>query len=324
MKRARVIGMVVAVLAVLGGGTWWWLHRAPSDAGWQGWVEADFVFVAADEAGRLEQLSVSEGKRVAAGDALFAMEHALQEADLQAAQAQLAESRARLARIEAAMQRPEEIAVLRASEARAKASADLSEAEYERSKSLVAQGVATRARLEQAESARDRDRAALAEVQRQIEVAGLSGRAEDIDAARRAVSMAQARVESAQTRLKQRTVTAPVAGLVHEVFYRPGEVVAAGRPVVSLLPSANVKLRFFVPQGKLPGLAPDQAVRITCDGCPPNLTARITFVASQAEFTPPVIYSRDERAKLVFRVEALPDQPEALRVGQPIAVFVVP
>ncbi|MGE0425534.1 MAG: HlyD family secretion protein [Reyranellaceae bacterium] len=324
MKRARMIGVVIAVLALLGGGAWWWLHRAPADAGWQGWIEADFVFVAADEAGRLEQLSVREGRRVAAGDALFAMEHALQEADLQAAQAQLAEAQARLARIEAATQRPEEIAVLRASEARARAALDLSEAEYERAKSLVAQGVATRARLEQAESARDRDRAALAEVQRQIQVAGLSGRPEDIEAAKRAVAMAEARVESAQTRLKQRTVTAPVDGLVHEVFYRPGEVVPAGRPVVSLLPSANVKLRFFVPQANLPELAPGKTVRIACDGCAPDLTARISFVASQAEFTPPVIYSRDERAKLVFRVEAIPAQPEVLRVGQPVSVFVVP
>lgn len=324
MKRARVIAVIVVLLAGLGGGAWWWLKRGTSEAGWQGWVEADFVFVAADEAGRLEHLSVSEGRRVEAGAALFAMEHALQDADLSAAQASLAEARARLARIEAATQRPEEIAVLRASEARARAAVDLSEAEYERSKSLVAQGVATRARLEQAESARDRDRAALAEVQRQIQVAGLSGRPEDIEAATRAVAMAEARVESARTRLKQRTVTAPVPGLVHEIFYRPGEVVPAGRPVVSLLPPANVKLRFFVPQARLPGIAAGQTVRLTCDGCPGNLTARITFVASQAEFTPPVIYSRDERAKLVFRVEAIPEQPDALRVGQPVQVLAVP
>lgn len=324
MKRARAVIMAVALLAGLGGGAWWWLRREVIDAGWQGWVEADFVFVAADEAGRLEHLSVSEGRRVEAGAALFAMEHALQDSDLLGARASLAEARARLARTEAAMQRPEEIAVLRAAEARAKAAADFSEAEYERAKSLVAQGVATRARLEQAEAVRDRDRAALAEVQRQIQVGGLSGRPEDIEAARRAVALAEARVESAQTKLKQRTVTAPVAGLVHEIFYRPGEVVPAGRPVVSLLPPANVKLRFFVPQAKLPGIAAGQVVRITCDGCPANLTARVSFVASQAEFTPPVIYSRDERAKLVFRVEAIPEQPEALRVGQPIAVLVVP
>ena len=324
MKRARVIVLVVLVLAAIGGGAWWWLKRGAGDPGWQGWVEADFVFVAADEAGRLEHLAVTEGRRVATGAALFVMEHALQDADLQAAQAQLAESRARLARIEAAMQRPEEIDVLRASEARARAAVDLSEVEYERSKTLVSQGVAPRSRLDQAEAARDRDRAALVEVQRQIQVAGLSGRAEDIEAARRAVALAEAHVESAQTRLKQRTVAAPVAGLVHEVFFRPGEVVAAGRPVVSLLPPANMKLRFFVPQGKVPGIGAGQTVRIACDGCPANLTARITFIASQAEFTPPVIYSRDERAKLVFRVEAIPEKPDALRVGQPVAVFPVP
>ena len=94
--------------------------------------------------------------------------------------------------------------------------------------------------------------------------------------------------------------------------------------MVSLLPPANVKLRFFVPQARRPGIAAGQSVRITCDGCPANLTARITFVASQAEFTPPVIYSRDERAKLVFRVEAAPEQPELLRVAQPVAVYAVP
>jgi HlyD family secretion protein len=324
MRRARVAVLVVVLLALAGGGSWWWLRRAAPDPGWQGWIEADFVFVAADEAGRLEHLSVSEGRRVETGAALFAMEHALQDSDLLGARASLAEAQARLARTEAAMQRPEEIAVLRAAEARAKAAADFSEAEYERAKSLVAQGVATRARLEQAEAARDRDRAALAEVQRQIQVGGLSGRPEDIEAARRAVALAEARVESAQTRLKQRTVTAPTAGLVHEIFYRPGEVVPAGRAVVSLLPPGNVKLRFFVPQAKLPGIAAGQLVRIACDGCPANLTARVSFVASQAEFTPPVIYSRDERAKLVFRVEAIPERPEALRVGQPVAVYMVP
>jgi HlyD family secretion protein len=107
---------------------------------------------------------------------------------------------------------------------------------------------------------------------------------------------------------------------VQQIYFRPGEMVPAGRPVVALLPPANVKLRFFVPEGVLPKVALDETVRVACDGCAADLTARVSFIARTAEFTPPVIYSLEERAKLVFLVEARPQRPEAFRVGQPVSI----
>jgi HlyD family secretion protein len=115
-------------------------------------------------------------------------------------------------------------------------------------------------------------------------------------------------------------MVSPVTGTVQQVYYRPGEMVPAGRPIVALLPPGNLKVRFYVPEAVLPRLAYGDVIKVNCDGCAGDITARISFIASSAEFTPPVIYSREERSKLVFLVEALPNKPEALRVGQPIDV----
>jgi HlyD family secretion protein len=155
-------------------------------------------------------------------------------------------------------------------------------------------------------------------------VKALAGTQKAYDDAQQALREAEARLNSAQTRLARRRVTSPATGIVHQVYYRPGEVVPAGRPVVSLLPPGNVKVRFFVPEATLPQISLGDPVAVNCDNCPPELTARVTFIARTAEFTPPVIYSLEERAKLVFLVEAKPDSPQALRVGQPVRVTRAP
>ena len=115
-------------------------------------------------------------------------------------------------------------------------------------------------------------------------------------------------------------MASPVTGAVQQVYYRPGEMVPAGRPVVAILPPGNLKVRFFVPEAVLPRIAYGDSINVTCDGCDAGLVAKISFISRTAEFTPPVIYSQEERSKLVFLVEALPDQPEKLRLGQPIDV----
>lgn len=140
------------------------------------------------------------------------------------------------------------------------------------------------------------------------------------DDAEAALRTAEARLNSARTRLERRKVASPVAGPVQEVYFRVGEQVPAGRPIVSVLPPGNVRVRFFVPQAQLPRLAVGDLILVQCDGCAAGLEARISFISAQAEFTPPVIYSQEERARLVFRVEALPEKPDALRVGQPVTV----
>lgn len=131
---------------------------------------------------------------------------------------------------------------------------------------------------------------------------------------------AEARLNSAKTRLVRRRVNSPATGTIQEVYFRVGEMVQPTRPIVSLLQPDNIRVRFFVPQAVLPQVHIDDRIAVSCDGCPSGLTARVNFISTQAEFTPPVIYSQEERARLVFRVEATPERPKDLRVGQPVSV----
>lgn len=285
----------------------------------QGWVEADYVFVGPDEAGRVETLNVREGEEVAAGAPLFAVDAEIHAAEVQTASAQVAEARARLARLESAQQRKEEVAVLQAQEKRAQSAVALSAAELQRQQTLASKGIAAQAQLDIANANSDRDKAALEEVRRQITVAGLSSRDEDIAAARQSLAAAQARRGASETKLARRKLASPVNGTVQQIYYRPGEMVPAGRPVVSLLPPGNIKVRFFGAEAMLPKIARGDAVEVTCDGCQP-IAAKVSFIARAAEYTPPVIYSLEERNKLVFMIEARTETPGNLRVGQPVNV----
>jgi HlyD family secretion protein len=285
-----------------------------------GWVEADLVFVGPDEAGRVEALHVREGDTVAAGAPVFALDSDLQQSDLNNAVAQVAEARARLKRLEAAQQRREEVAVLEAQEKRAEAMLQLSSAELERQQTLTAKGVGTQAALDTAKSNFNRDTAALDQVRRQIIVAQLSARDEEIAAARQTLAAAEARRNSAETKLARRKLAAPVSGAVQQIYYRPGEMVPAGRPVLAILPPGNIKVRFFVGEPVLPTIKIGDAIEVTCDGCAQPVAAKVSFISRSAEYTPPVIYSLEERNKLVFMIEARTETPDGLRVGQPVSV----
>ena len=147
--------------------------------------------------------------------------------------------------------------------------------------------------------------------------AGTQKALEDAEATLRT---AKARLNSSQTRLARRKLAAPVSGTVQQIYYRPGEMVPAGRPVLSILPPGNIKVRFFVGEPVLPTIKLGDAIEVTCDGCAKPITAKVSFIARSAEYTPPVIYSLEERNKLVFMIEARPDAPDGLRVGQPVSV----
>jgi len=147
-----------------------------------------------------------------------------------------------------------------------------------------------------------------------------SGSQKAFDDAQANLREADARAKAARTRLTRRELSSPVTGAVQQIYYRPGEMVPAGKAVLSILPPGNVKVRFFVQQAVLPAISLGDTVSVTCDGCASGIAARISFIASSAEFTPPVIFSEEERGKLVFLVEALPEKPEGLRVGQPVSV----
>lgn len=221
---------------------------------YQGWIEADLIFVSPDEAGRVETLSVREGDKATKGAPVFTVDDDLQQADLNVAKATAANTR------------------------RA----------FMRAQTLLNSGTGTQKAFDDAQAA---------------------------------LRQADARLNSAQTRLKRRQAFSPVSGTVQQIYFRPGEMVAAGKPVIALLPPGNLKVRFFVPQAALPKFAIGDAVKVRCDGCAADLAAKISFIARSAEYTPPVIYSMEERAKLVFLIEARPNSPEKLRVGQPVDVL---
>jgi HlyD family secretion protein len=147
-----------------------------------------------------------------------------------------------------------------------------------------------------------------------------AGTQKALDEAEAALRTAQARLNSAQTRLARRKVFSPVAGPVQQIYFRVGEMVPAGKAVVALLPPGNLKIRFFVNEAMLPRLSLGDPIKVSCDGCGNDIAAKITFIARSSEFTPPVIYSLEERSKLVFLIEARTTTPERLRVGQPVSV----
>ncbi|MGE3143326.1 MAG: HlyD family secretion protein [Hyphomonadaceae bacterium] len=268
----------------------------------QGYGEADYIYVAPQDGGVLGALEVKEGDRIAQGATLFR---------LTPDRAQFAAASAR-AEAAAAGARAANAGALAQAVAAAAAQAQLAERDLARSQILFRDGVVSRAKL-------DADRAAAAAAAARLRQA----RAEQ-SAGRGEAGAARAQSGLAAQRLADTSVNAPADGTVERLYHRAGEVVGAGDPVLSLLTPANMKIRFFAPERMLSRLRPGQRIAFSCDACPAGLTGRISFIASEPQFTPPVIYSRQARDTLVYLVEARPDQPGAIRPGQPVDVEIAP
>lgn len=294
--------------------------------GFQGYAEGEFVLVAAPAAGKLEKRWVSRGQEVEAGAPLFTLEQENEKAARREAEERVRNAEARLANIAAGRRKPE-IDAIQAQEAQAAAARELSRRQLKQQEDLFAKNYISASSMDAARANYERDIARVAETEAQIRLARMAiGRDKEIAAAQAEVAAARAVLAQSDWRLAQRAVGVPAAApaktLVHDTFYSEGEWVAAGNPVVSLLPPGNLKLRFFVPETAVGGLKIGQAVRAACDGCNAAISAKITYISRQAEFTPPVIYSREQRAKLVFLVEAKPELADAVRLkpGQPLDV----
>lgn len=295
---------------------------APPAPGWSGYVEGEYVQVASPLGGTLTTLPVQAGQTVAAGAPLFALE-----ADAEAAARDEAAARQQAAQAQARNtdtgRRADEIAVTNAQLAQARAQAALARSELAREQQLVNQGFTSRARLDDLQAALAQAQARVAELEAALRVAQLPARGEERAAARATASAASEAVRQSQWRLAQMARRAPSAGVVADTYYRVGEWVAPGQPVLSLLPAGAVKARFFVAESEVATLKAGDAVMIRCDGCGAAIAAKVTRIATQAEYTPPVIYSNAQRAKLVFMVEARPANAAdgvRLKPGQPVDV----
>lgn len=286
-----------------------------------GVIEAETLRLAGPAAGRLVELKASRGASVAAGETLFRIESPEDSAALAEAQARVAQQAAQLADLEKG-KRPDELAVTAAQLAQARSAQVETQAQWQRERELANQGFVSGTRLDTLTARRDEARARVTELQAQQRVAGLAGRDDARRAAAAGFEASQAQARQLRARLGDKTARAPVAGVVDDTLFRVGEWVAAGTPVVTLLPPAALKARFFVAESELAHIKPGDAVLLRCDGCAAPIEARIRFIAASAEYTPPVIYSREQRARLVYLVEAWPNPADAtkLRAGQPVDV----
>lgn len=287
----------------------------------QGYAEGEFVRVAAPFAGSLTRLAVQRGGQVKAGDPLYSLEQENEQAARLEAEERLKSAEARLANLEKG-RRPDEVAAVAAQLAQAQAGLKLSQAQLKRDEDLAIKNFISRERLDQSRANRDRDQARVNELAAQLRIARLGARSDEIRAAQADVQAARAAVAQAQWRLDQKSIKAPVSGLVQDTYYVTGEWVNAGSPVVSILPPQNIKVRFFVPEPLLGKLRMGQRLQLSCDGCGAALSGSISYIAPQAEYTPPVIYSKDSRSKLVFLIEGRLAPADAVRLhpGQPVDV----
>ena len=303
---------IVALLSLLGIGQ-------PHGTLVYGYVDADYARVAPRDGGTLRELRTARGERVTGGQILFVVDPDNETAARDLSQAKLAQAEAQLEDLRKG-RRPPEIAAIEAQRLQAQANMRFSDAQYGRISRLAVNDFASKDRLDQARSAMERDHQRVAELGAQLEVARLAARSDEIRAAEAAVEMGRANLKQSQWLLGQRMPTAPADALVADTMFTPGEYVPAGAPVVSLIPRGALKLRVFVPEAALATLRMGEELPVRCDGCQAGLTARVSFIAPQAEYAPPVIYSRETRSKLVYMVEARPPIDVELHPGQPVEV----
>ncbi|WP_300164824.1 HlyD family efflux transporter periplasmic adaptor subunit [Solidesulfovibrio sp.] len=311
--RSRLAVLVLACILLAG-------CESGEPRAYQGYVEGEFVYVGGKISGRLDALRVARGDVVSAGQALYVLEHAYETAGVALAEADLRQAEDTLRDKQKGL-RPEEIDQLVADLRRAEAAHALSALEYDRRIKLYGDAVIAKEDLDTSRTTNARYKQEVKELEAKLATGKLPSRVDQIRAAQAAVDAARAALDQARWNLGQMTQAAGVSGLVYDVLHYAGEWVAAGSPVVTLLPPQNVKVRFFVPEAVAGSLAVGQSVEVSFDGGAPA-TATVSYIAPSVEYTPPVIYSQGFREKLVIMVEGrfAPEVAARMHPGQPVDV----
>ena len=312
----RASGIAVAAVPLLFAGC-----AQHSATVYNGYVEGEYVYLASSQPGQLMRLAVARGDSVAADAPMFQLESTNEAAAVAQARRQLQAAQAQQSDLMVG-KRQAELDVIRAQLQQARADASRAHTQLQRDEQQYKDGGIAKSQLDDSRSTAASTAARVSELESQLQVARLPGRGDQIRAQTATAEAAQAALAQAQWKLSQKDVHAPQAGLVFDIMYRAGEWVPAGSPVVRMLPPGNVKVRFYVPEAAVGALSPGRQVRIHCDGCAADISAAVSFVSDQAEYTPPVIYSNERREQLVFLIEARPAPADALKLhpGQPVEV----
>lgn len=288
---------------------------------YDGYIEADFVYAAASATGRIEALEVGEGDTVAEGALVFTLDDGKARAALRAAEAGLAEARAQRENLSTGA-RTAEADVTRAALDQARVAEGIAATRLTRSEALLARGSIAQAQVDDQRAALNEARAQVARLEAELTVQELPARDAQRLAAEAGVQAAQAQLDLARETLAERKVFAPVSGRVDRVFYAAGEVAGAGQPVMALFAPEAMTALFFVPEAERAALTVGAEVALSCEACAQGVHARITRLASDPQYAPPILYTREARDRLVFRVEAQVVEAPAsgLLPGQPVTV----
>jgi len=323
-KLKRTLKFIAFLLLITGVGVafFMWHEPLPSSSAFLGYVEGEYVRVAPSMGGVLLDLPIHRGMNVSAGSPLFVLEQENEIAARDEAQRRYERTKFNLKNLMVG-KRPEEIDVIKEMLAQAEADQQFNILSLERQEKLVTTNSASLESLDRARTAYNRGKARIAELKSQLEVAQLPAREMEIKAAEMEAMAAKDALRQAQWRLDQKSVKSEVGGMVCDTLYVVGEWVQAGSPVAVLLPPENIKVRFFVPQPWLNSLKLGQRVIIKREGHIRDVSALITYISPAAEYTPPMIYSREWRTKLMYMVEARPaEYSDTLHPGQPVDISV--
>lgn len=315
MRQFQILLILVTLVAIL---------PACEDPGNEnelyGYVEAKRIYLAADISGKITQIDFAEGDVIAAGQQIFQLDSLRQQANLNALLARKSVVLAQLADSKIGLQRPEDIQVLEASLEKAEIQSQYASTELSRAKDLVAKKVWPPNKLDSAQTAYDQSQTTIEEIKRSIAAARVPARAGQTNVLVASVKEVDALIEQAQVELDKCAIYSSHSGIIDEIFYRQDEVIAAGQPVLSIIPNDKLIVRFFVPQVMRSKIAINQQIALRADGLDKELSARISFIASQPEYTPPIMLNEKSRKELVYMMEAHLAFDSGLSPGQPLTI----
>jgi HlyD family secretion protein len=290
-----------------------------------GYVDAKYTYLSSIYTGTIIDLSAEKGAFVKKGDNLFSLDTTPENLAVQGGSAQIESAKRNLeAKKIASIQAENNLKITKSQEEQAKSNVEFWTKQYERSKILLSKKVTSQADF-------DNTKNNYVQAQKSYEVAkeNINQAKLAFDQSKENAKSTQSDVENLQSILKkndwdklQKVIASPSDGFIFDTYYNIGEVVPAGKPVLSLLSPKDIYILFFVNEPSLSKLKVGQAIEISCDNCPNKVTGRVSFISPQAEYTSPLIYSDSEKDQLMFRAEATFDflKSKELKPGLPVRV----
>lgn len=288
---------------------------------YQGYVEGENIYLASPYSGILEKLAVQRGQQVSQGQFLFQLDPEPQTQAIAQYQSDLQQAQNLLQDLKNP-RRVQEIEAIEAQIEQVEAQLKLADIRVSRNRKLYEKQAVDKDRLDEAVALYEQQKQLKAQYEANLALAKLGSRDEQIKAQQAQVNSIAARLSEARWQLAQKTIYAPAAGIIFDTFYRQGEFVGPQQAVLALLTAQNVHIEFYVPVEELTHLKVGKAIQFICMGCDKQEQATVSYISPEAEYAPPLVYSRDNQDKLVFRIQATLASFNQYKPGQPVTVII--